>query len=152
MTKSELIERIAERAPHVPRQKLERMVNTVFDSMLGALRSEQRIEIRGFGSFGVRVRAAREARNPRTGERVNVPRRLTPFFTPGKELRDRLNRDVREPEPELKSELEPVAQRAAPTAVQRLAESLQAQPAVASGPGPHPETEQESAPLDAAAG
>ena len=91
MTKSELIERIAERLPHLPRQKLERLVNGVFDSMVGALRTEERIEIRGFGSFAVRVREPREARNPRTGEKVLVPRRLTPYFTPGKELRDRLN-------------------------------------------------------------
>jgi integration host factor subunit beta len=92
MTKSQLIERIAERAPHVPRREVERIVNTVFEAMVGALRAEERIEIRGFGSFAVKVREAREARNPRTGERVQVPRRLNPFFTVGKELRDRLNR------------------------------------------------------------
>jgi integration host factor subunit beta len=91
MTKSQLIERIAERAPRVPRREVERIVNTVFDSMVEALRRAERIEIRGFGSFAVKIRHAREGRNPRTGERVRVPRRLTPYFTPGKELRDRLN-------------------------------------------------------------
>jgi integration host factor subunit beta len=91
MTKSQLIDRIAERAPHVPRREVERIVNTVFDSMVDALRRVERIEIRGFGSFAVKVRHAREGRNPRTGERVRVPRRLSPYFAPGKELRDRLN-------------------------------------------------------------
>jgi integration host factor subunit beta len=91
MTKNQLIECIAERAPQLARRDVERMVNTVFDAMVGALRREQRIEIRGFGSFAVRVRDARQARNPRTGESVRVPRRLTPYFTVGKELRDRLN-------------------------------------------------------------
>jgi integration host factor subunit beta len=91
MTKSQLIDRIAERAPQVPRRDVERIVNIVFDSMVEALRREERIEIRGFGSFAVKIRHAREARNPRTGERVRVPRRLTPYFTAGKELRDRLN-------------------------------------------------------------
>ncbi len=92
MTKSQLIEAIAGKAAHVPRREVERIVNTVFDAMVDALKAEQRIEIRGFGSFAVKVRDARDARNPRTGEKVRVPRRLTPFFTVGKELRDRLNR------------------------------------------------------------
>lgn len=96
MTKSELVEHIAGRLPHLPRQKLERMVNAVFDAMVTALQREERIEIRGFGSFSVRVREAREARNPRTGEKVQVPRRLTPTFTAGKELRDRLNKTLAE--------------------------------------------------------
>lgn len=91
MTKSQLIERIAERAPHVPRREVERIVNTVFESMVEALKDENRIEIRGFGSFAVKVREERDARNPKTGEKVHVPRRLTPYFTVGKELRDRLN-------------------------------------------------------------
>lgn len=93
MTKSQLVDLIAEKAPHVPRREVEQIVNTVFDSMVDALKREQRIEIRGFGSFGVKVRDAREARNPKTGDKVSVPRRLTPFFSVGKELRDRLNRD-----------------------------------------------------------
>lgn len=91
MTKSQLVDRIAQRAPHVPRREIESIVNTVFESMVDALKKEQRIEIRGFGSFAVKVRDAREARNPKTGEKVSVPRRLTPYFTVGKELRDRLN-------------------------------------------------------------
>lgn len=91
MTKSQLIDSIAGRAPHVPRREVERIVNTVFEAMIDALKREQRIEIRGFGSFAVKVREQRDARNPRTGDKVRVPRRLTPYFTVGKELRDRLN-------------------------------------------------------------
>lgn len=97
MTKSQLIDCIAGRVPHVPRREVERIVNTVFETMIDALRREERIEIRGFGSFAVKVRDAREARNPKTGQKVQVPRRLTPYFTVGKELRDRLNRDMVSP-------------------------------------------------------
>ncbi len=92
MTKSQLIEQISQRAPHVPRREVEAIVNTVFDTMVDGLRREERIEIRGFGSFAVKVREAREGRNPKTGQRVKVPRRRTPYFTVGKELRDRLNK------------------------------------------------------------
>ena len=91
MTKSQLIERITRRAPKVPRREVEAIVNTVFDSMVDALKNEQRIEIRGFGSFAVKVREPREGRNPKTGKKVEVPRRRAPYFTVGKELRDRLN-------------------------------------------------------------
>jgi integration host factor subunit beta len=91
MTKSQLIERIAERAPHVPRREVEAIVNAVFEQMAEALKAERRIELRGFGVFGVRVREAHAGRNPKTGETVQVPARRNAFFTPGKELRDRLN-------------------------------------------------------------
>ncbi|HZA13642.1 MAG TPA: integration host factor subunit beta [Myxococcaceae bacterium] len=109
MTKSQLIDRIAERAPHVPRRDVERIVNTVFEAMVDALRRTERIEIRGFGSFAVKIRQAREGRNPRTGERVRVPRRLTPYFTPGKELRDRLNAMASTGAVENESEIESAA-------------------------------------------
>lgn len=92
MTKSQLIEQIARRAPKAPRREVEAIVNTVFDTMVDALKGEERIEIRGFGSFAVKVREPREGRNPKTGQRVSVPRRRAPYFTVGKELRDRLNR------------------------------------------------------------
>ena len=91
MTKSQLIDRIAEQAPRVPHRDVEAIVNTMFDAMVDALRASQRIEIRGFGSFAVKVREPREGRNPKTGQKVNVPRRHTLSFTAGKELRDRLN-------------------------------------------------------------
>ncbi|HVE85694.1 MAG TPA: integration host factor subunit beta [Myxococcales bacterium] len=91
MTKSQLIEKIADRAPHVPRRAVEAIVNAVWDTMVDALRNGQRIEIRGFGSFAVKRRRAREARNPKTGRKVSVPERRSLSFTVGKELRDRLN-------------------------------------------------------------
>ncbi len=97
MTKSELVERISQKVPRVPKRDVEVIVQTIFESMLGALRREQRIEIRGFGSFAVKTRQPREGRNPKTGQKVQVPRRRTPYFTVGKELRDRLNPQQRLP-------------------------------------------------------
>src|SRR3954462_12018787 len=94
MTKSQLIELIAERAPKVPRREIERIVNAVFDSMSESLQGGERIEIRGFDSFGVKTRPARQGRNPKTGEQVSVPLRRTPYFTVGKELKDRLNPEL----------------------------------------------------------
>lgn len=91
MTKSQLIETIADRVPHVPRRAVESIVNAIWDTMVDALRAGQRIEIRGFGSFSVKRRRAREARNPKTGQKVAVPDRRSLSFTVGKELRDRLN-------------------------------------------------------------
>ena len=91
MTKSELIERIAAKVPHVPHREVEAIVNAVFATMCAALQRGERIEIRGFGSFSVKTRAARDGRNPKTGQKVHVPPRRTLSFTVGKELRDRLN-------------------------------------------------------------
>lgn len=92
MTKSQLIEKIAKQSPHVPRREVEAIVNVVFEQMSDALRRDERIEIRGFGSFAVKLRRARQGRNPKTGKSVSVPERRTPYFTVGKELRERLNR------------------------------------------------------------
>ena len=91
MTKSELIERINQKAPRIPKRQVEIIVQTIFDAMLGALQRQQRIEIRGFGSFAIKTRRPREGRNPKTGQRVHVPSRRAPYFTVGKELRERLN-------------------------------------------------------------
>jgi len=91
MTKSELIERVSERVPHISKKDTEVVVNTIFDSMTDALRSGKRIEIRGFGSFQVKVREAREGRNPKTGEEVKIPAKRTPFFKVGKELKERID-------------------------------------------------------------
>jgi len=93
MTKSQLIDLISGRAEHVPHREVEAIVNAVFDAMLAALVRGERIEIRGFGSFSVKERRARSARNPKTGKTVQVPDRRTLSFTVGKELRDRLNPD-----------------------------------------------------------
>ena len=91
MTKSELIDEVAERTPQVSKKDVETVVNTVFDSMVEAMAHDYRIEIRGFGSFVVKRRKARDGRNPKTGARVFVPTKRIPFFTVGKELRERVN-------------------------------------------------------------
>jgi len=91
MTKSELIARLSERYPHLYQRDVERIVNTVFDEISGALAEGDRVELRGFGSFSVRKRNARVGRNPRTGTTVKVEEKFLPFFKTGKELRERLN-------------------------------------------------------------
>ncbi|MBI5498416.1 MAG: integration host factor subunit beta [Deltaproteobacteria bacterium] len=91
MTKSELIEVVAAKAPNFPKRDVEIIVNTMFDTMTVALQQHERIEIRGFGSFVARERRARDGRNPRTGEKVSVPHKWVPFFTAGKELRERVD-------------------------------------------------------------
>jgi integration host factor subunit beta len=91
MTKSELILRLAEKNPHLYQRDVERIVSTIFDEISGALSRGDRVELRGFGAFSVKVRDARTGRNPRTGESVKVARKFVPFFKSGKDLRDRLN-------------------------------------------------------------
>jgi len=91
MTKSDLIERVAQKMPHISKKDTEVVVNTIFDSMTDALRTGERIEIRGFGSFQVKVRDAREGRNPKTGEIVRIPAKRTPFFKVGKDLKERID-------------------------------------------------------------
>lgn len=93
MTKSELIQRIAERNPHLYLRDVERIVGTIFDEITDALVEGNRVELRGFGAFSVRHRDARTGRNPRTGEAVDVAAKQMPFFKCGKELRERLNTD-----------------------------------------------------------
>ena len=91
MTKSELIEKIAETNGFLNRKESEQVVNIIFDSMSDALIAGDKVEIRGFGSFTVREREAREARNPKNGELVKIPAKRTPFFKTGKELKERVN-------------------------------------------------------------
>lgn len=91
MTKSELIQRLAERNPHLYQRDVERIVSTVFDEIAAALSRGDRVELRGFGAFSVKRRGARTGRNPRTGESVQVGEKHIPFFKTGKELRERLN-------------------------------------------------------------
>ncbi len=88
MTKSGLIEEVAKRTPHISKKDTEVVVNTIFDSMIESLRGGERIEIRGFGSFQVKLREAREGRNPKTGEPVHISAKRTPFFKVGKELKE----------------------------------------------------------------
>ena len=91
MTKSELIQHIAEMNPHLYHRDVERIVSTIFEEISDALARGDRVELRGFGAFSVKQRDARVGRNPRTGESVSVEEKHVPFFKAGKLLRDRLN-------------------------------------------------------------
>lgn len=91
MTKSELIEQLSINNEQLNKRESELIVNTIFDSIGGELVQGGRVEIRGFGSFTIRSRDAREARNPKSGDVVMIPEKKTPFFKTGKELRERVN-------------------------------------------------------------
>jgi integration host factor subunit beta len=91
MTKSELIQRIAELNPHLYHRDVERIVSTILEEISEALAEDNRVELRGFGAFSVKRRDARVGRNPRTGEAVQVAEKHIPFFKTGKQLRERLN-------------------------------------------------------------
>jgi integration host factor subunit beta len=93
MIKSELIAALAAENPHLTQRDVERVVAVILESMIHALESGGRVELRGFGAFSVRSRLARPGRNPRTGEAVKVKAKHVPFFKSGKELRARLNAD-----------------------------------------------------------
>jgi len=91
MTKSELIEKLSMEHEYLNKRDAESVVNLIFNGIGDALSQGGRVEIRGFGSFSVRERDAREARNPKSGELVSIPNRKTPFFKTGKELRERVD-------------------------------------------------------------
>lgn len=91
MTKSELIQRLAESNPHLYQRDVERIVTTIFDEITEALANGDRVELRGFGAFSVKERGSRVGRNPRTGESVSVESKYIPYFKTGKQLRDKLN-------------------------------------------------------------
>lgn len=91
MIRSELIQKIADENPHLYQRDVERIVNTIFEEIIGAMSDGDRVELRGFGAFSVKKRDARVGRNPRTGEAVDVEEKHVPFFKTGKLLRDRLN-------------------------------------------------------------
>ncbi len=91
MTRSQLILRLAAQNPHLVHREVERIVKTRFEKISEALARGERIELRGFGSFAVKERAPRVGRNPVTGEAVQVPAKLYPYFKSGKELRRRIN-------------------------------------------------------------
>ena len=91
MTKSELIARLAKRYPHLVVKDAEVVVNAIVAAMSMTLVRGQRIEIRGFGSFGINHRPPRTGRNPKTGEKVPVPEKFFPHFKPGRELRERVD-------------------------------------------------------------
>ncbi len=91
MTRSELIQRLADRNPHLFLRDIEGIVDALFGEMTFALVRGDRVELRGFGTFSVKERQARTGRNPRTGQTVSVSAKQMPFFKTGKELRERLN-------------------------------------------------------------
>jgi integration host factor subunit beta len=91
MTKRGIIDELLVRNPAISHRDSETLVSVLFEAMTRELATGQRIELRGFGSFGVKLRRARWARNPKTGAPVEVAARRTPFFRAGKELRDKLN-------------------------------------------------------------
>lgn len=90
MTKAELVEEVAGMT-QLSKKHAEIVVNTVFESIIDSLRSGEKIELRGFGSFRIRERGPRLGRNPKTGDQVQVPAKLIPYFKPGKELKEMLN-------------------------------------------------------------
>ncbi len=92
MTKSELIERIANKNPHLLLKDVERIVAVVFESIIKSLAEGDRVEFRGFGAFSVRSRSPRQAKNPRTGAPVSVEGRNIPHFKTGKQLFELLNK------------------------------------------------------------
>ena len=92
MIKSELVQRIANRNPHLYLRDVEKIVNAILDEITSALSRGDRVELRGFGAFSVKHRDARVGRNPRTGAHVPVNEKTVPFFKTGKEMRERLNR------------------------------------------------------------
>jgi integration host factor subunit beta len=90
LTKADLIEEVL-RVTELPRKESESIVETIFDSIIESLQKGDKIEIRGFGSFRTRQRRGRTGRNPKTGEKVDVPAKRIPFFKPSKELKDFVN-------------------------------------------------------------
>ena len=90
MTKAELVEEVAG-IGNITRHDAEIIVETIFEAVVGALRADDKVEIRGFGSFRTRQRRGRVGRNPKTGEKVEVPPKKIPFFKPSKELKDFVN-------------------------------------------------------------
>ena len=91
MTRSELIEKIANKNPHLMLKDVERIVAVIFDTIIASLAKGERVEFRGFGAFSVRNRSSRIAKNPRTGELVSVEERKIPHFKIGKQLFELLN-------------------------------------------------------------
>jgi integration host factor subunit beta len=92
MLKSELIQRISSRNPHLYQRDVEKVVNAILDQIIEALARGDRVELRGFGAFSAKLRGARTGRNPRTGVVVSVGQKAVAFFKTGKEMRKRINR------------------------------------------------------------
>ena len=93
MTKSQLVQELINRASHISQKEMGVIVDAVFDSMINALSQGDRIELRGFGTFEVRVREPRQGRNPKSGTKVALGVRKVPFFKVGKELKELVNKN-----------------------------------------------------------
>lgn len=91
MNRSDLTEKIANWRTHIPVQLVDEAVRDIIEQITDAMEANDRVEIRGFGSFALNYRAPRKARNPRTGGQVEVKQKYIPHFKPGKELRERVN-------------------------------------------------------------
>jgi len=91
VTKSELIEKLSKKQPHLALQDVEVAVKCILEQMASSLSTNERIEVRGFGSFSLHHRKPRMGRNPKTGEAVSLTEKYVPHFKPGKELRDRVD-------------------------------------------------------------
>jgi integration host factor subunit beta len=89
--KSQLVLRIAAQNPHLYQRDVEKAVNAILDEIVSAMARRERVELRGFGTFVVKVRAARVGRNPKTGAAVHVSEKILPAFRPAKEIRRRIN-------------------------------------------------------------
>ncbi len=96
MTKSELIDKIAQRQSHLAYRDVELSVKSLLEQMGKSLSAGERIEVRGFGSFSLHFRPPRTGRNPKTGDAVYLPGKHVPHFKPGKELRERVNDELGE--------------------------------------------------------
>lgn len=92
MTKSELIEALSRRQPQFTSRDIESTVKTILESMAQSLANGERIEIRGFGSFSLHYRPPRVGRNPKSGEAVSLPSKYVPYFKPGKQMRERVDK------------------------------------------------------------
>jgi len=90
--KSELVQRLAARNPHLYQRDIENIVDAILGEIAGALSRGDRVELRGFGAFSTKQRQARTGRNPRTGDKVSVDEKFVPFFKTGKVMRERLNK------------------------------------------------------------
>ncbi|MFV0574141.1 MAG: integration host factor subunit beta [Vibrio sp.] len=94
MTKSELIERLCAQQTHLSAKEVEDAVKDILEKMATTLENNERIEIRGFGSFSLHYRDPRVGRNPKSGEKVELDGKHVPHFKPGKELRERVNSSI----------------------------------------------------------
>jgi integration host factor subunit beta len=92
MIKSDLVWRIRQQNPHLLLRDVEKIVDSIFDEITATLACGKRIELRGFGTFSVKVWEARTSRNPRTGAPIPIPKKALPRFKAGKEMKERLNR------------------------------------------------------------